>query len=91
MGSALEYGISSLLPYFLFFKKTENCNFCGVLGFLEFVVLLGGVNSKIVGTFFRWAGLGSLEFFSKIFSPNGLRRCILHSDFGFLSLAVFFF
>ena len=73
-----KIGFQAYCLTFLFFKKTENCNSCGVLGFLEFVVLLGGANSKKVGTFFRWAGQGPSEVFRKFFRPMvcGAASCI---------------
>jgi hypothetical protein len=38
-------------------KKTENCNFCAVLGFWKNVVVSLVWKSKVVVTFFRWARL----------------------------------
>ena len=62
------------------------------MGFLEFVVLLGGANSKIVGTFFRLAGQSPSKF-SENFSENFFAQwfAALHLAFGFHFLAVVFF
>ena len=56
---------------------------------MEFVVLLGGANSKIVGTFFSLGRAGSLEVFRKNFRPMvcGAASCI---RIPFSSCRVFF-
>jgi hypothetical protein len=80
VGSALENWISGLLPYFFIFYKKPRTVTSAVFGLFGICRTFGWCEFKNSWNFF-FAGQGRVpRSFPKIFSPNGLRRCILHSD-----------